>query len=100
MGTLSHLMVISKTSKVKDWPTPIKFQEIQQHLSLASYYKHFTKNFAEFARPRYQLMEKKASFKWTDQCKHTVTLFKTHLMSAPTLAMPDWSLQFTLDIHA
>ena len=54
----------------------------------------------ELAKPLYQLMEKKASFKWIDRCEDAFILLKTHLMSAPTLAMPDYFMSFILDTNA
>ena len=89
-----------KTSKVREWPTPITVQETQQFLGLASYYRRFIKNFAEIAKPLYQLTEKKTSFLWTAQCEDAFLSLKNHLTSAPTLAMPDWSLPFILDTDA
>ena len=46
------------------------------------------------------LTEKKALFKWTVKCEQAFTSFKTHLTSAPTLALPDWSQQFIVDTDA
>ena len=86
-----------KTSKVREWPTPIT---IQQFLGLASYYRRFIKNFAEIAKSLYKLIEKKSSFLWTDQCEDAFVSLKNHLTSAPTLALPDWSLPFILDSDA
>ena len=39
----------------------------------------------------------KVTFKWTEQCEQAYNSLKTHLTSAPTLALPDWSWQFILD---
>ena len=55
------------------------------------------KDFAAVARPLYQLTEKKAPFKWTEQCENAFATLKIHLTSAPTLALPDWSWQFIVD---
>ena len=43
---------------------------------------------------------KKAPFKRTEQCEQAFTSLKTHLTSAPTMALPDWSQQFILDTDA
>ena len=90
----------SKTSKVKEWPRPTSVQETQQFLGLANYYRRFVENFATIAKPLHQLTEKKAPFKWTEQCEQAFNLLKTHLTSAPTLALPDWSQQFIIDTDA
>ena len=90
----------SKTSKVKEWPRPTSVQETQQFLGFANYYRCFVKDFAAIAKPLHQLTEKKALFKWTEQCEQAFTSLKTHLTSAPTLALPDWSQQFIVDTDA
>ena len=49
----------SKTSKVKEWPTPTSVQETQRFLGLANYYRQFVKDFATIAKPLHQLTEKR-----------------------------------------
>ena len=88
----------SKTLKVKEWPKPTSVQEVQQFLGLTNYYRHFVKDFAAVARPLYSLTEKKTPFKWTEQCEDAFATLKIHLTSAPTLALPDWSRQFIVDM--
>jgi len=78
-----------KIAKVKEWPKPTSVQEVQQFLGLANYYRCFVKNFTAVARPLHQLTEKKAPFKWTEQCEDAFAMLKIHLTSAPTLALPD-----------
>ena len=58
------------------------------------------KDFATIAKPLHQLTEKKAPFKWTEQCEQAFTSLKTHLTSAPTMALLDWSQEFILDTDA
>lgn len=53
----------SKTSKVKEWPTPKSVLEVQHFLGLANYYRHFIKDFATLAKPLHQATEKKNHFK-------------------------------------
>ena len=75
----------SKTSRVKEWPTPRSVQEVQQFLGLANYYRRFIKNFATIAKPLHQATEKKQHFKWTEQCAHAFNQLKAHLTSPPIL---------------
>ena len=58
----------SKTSKVKEWPTPKSVLEVQQFLGLANYSRRFVKDFATLVKPLHQATEKKKLFKWTKQC--------------------------------
>ena len=90
----------SKTSQVKQWPTPTSVKETQQFLGLASYYRRFIKDFASLASPLHKLTEKKSDFRWTSQCQEAFDCLKSHLVSAPILTLPDWSKPFLLDTDA
>jgi len=91
---------LSKTSKVKEWPTPTSVQEVQRFLGLANYYRRFVRNFASIAKPLHQATEKGKHFKWTDECEQAFLQLKGCLTSAPVLAMPDWTKPFILDTDA
>ena len=90
----------SKTSRVKEWPTPHSVLEVQQFLGLANYYRRFVKNFATIAKPLHQATEKNKQFTWTAQCAQAFNQLKDCLTSTPILAMPDWSKPFILDTDA
>ena len=90
----------SKTSQVREWPIPTSVKETQQFLGLASYYRRFIKNFASITSPLHKLTEKKANFQWTSQCQDSFDCLKNCLISAPILALPDWSQPFLLDTDA
>ena len=89
-----------KTEKVKQWPTPKSTKEVQQFLGLASYYRRFVKNFASVAAPLHKLTEKHSIFRWTPSCQEAFNNLKARLISAPILALPDWSKPFVLDTDA
>ena len=89
-----------KTCRVREWPIPTTIKETQQFLGLASYYRRFIKNFASVASPLHKLTEKNSEFKWTTQCQEAFDCLKTRLVSAPILALPDWSQPFILDTDA
>ena len=91
----------SKTSQVRKWPVPTSVKKPQQFLWVASYYQRFIKNFAFIASPLHKLTEKpKTNFQWTSQCQEAFDCLKTHLISPPVLARPDWSQPFLLDTDA
>ena len=70
-------------------------------MGLASYYRQFIKNFASIASPLHKLTEKpKTNFQWTSQYQEAFDCLKTHLISLPVLAKPDWSPPFLLDTDA
>ena len=89
-----------KSEKVKNWPKPTSVKEVQQFLGLASYYRRFIKNFASVAAPLHKLTEKHSVFHWTPQCQEAFDHLKSRLVSAPVLALPDWSTPFVLDTDA
>ena len=86
-----------KIERVSTWPTPTSQKEVQQFLGLASYYHRFVKDFSTIAKPLYQLMEKTAKFVWSDEAQ---AAFDELLVTAPTLAFPDYDLTFILDTDA
>ena len=88
----------SKTTKIKDWPISESVQEVQRFLGLANYYRQFIKNFATNAKPLHQTTECKKLFKWTDNCEQAFSRIKNSLLTAPILAMPDWTKPFILDV--
>ena len=90
----------SKTSKIREWPTPTSVQEVQPFLGLANYYRPFTKDFATIAKPLHQTTEQKKPFNWTSECEQAFVKLKNFLTTAPILALPDWNKPFIMDTDA
>ena len=90
----------AKVEKVAHWPTPTSPQEVQQFLSLASYYRKFIQNFASIARPLQNLTEHGRTFMWTTECATSFAVLKQRLITAPILAFSDCSKPFLLDTYA
>ena len=107
-----------KISKVKDWPIPTTAKEAHSFLSLASYYRRFIPQFAEWANPLHDLncpimMKKKHAhvklpplapnlppFKWTIEHQESFNKLKEVLTSAPVLAYPNYDKSFILETDA
>ena len=89
-----------KISKVAGWPVPTTVQEVQRFLGFASYYRRFIRDFAEIAKPLYQLTERNFPFKWTAECQRCLEELKCRLTTTPVLAYPDYSRRFILDTDA
>ena len=105
-----------KIEKVRDWPTPTSSKEVHSFIGLASYYLRFIPNFAKWAGPLHALIIpastqykvrmgilKKSDlpeFKWTEECEIGFSNLKQALVSAPILAYPDYSKEFTLETDA
>ena len=90
----------AKVDKVENWPQPKTSQELQQFLSLASYYCKFIRNFASIVRPLHRLTEKGRPFKWTSEYESAFHELKQRLITAPILIYPDFSRPFSLDTDA
>ncbi|KRZ48049.1 Transposon Ty3-G Gag-Pol polyprotein [Trichinella nativa] len=90
----------SKTSAVREWPTPTCVSELRQFLGLASYYRKFVNGFANVAAPLHRLLEKGAEWDWSKACQSAFDTLKYHLTSAPVLAYPDFHRQFIVDVDA
>jgi len=52
------------------------------------------------AKPLHRLTEKGVPFLWTDQCHDCFSTLKSLLISAPILALPNWSRPFIMDTDA
>lgn len=69
-------------------------------MGLAGYYRKFVHHFAVIARPLYDLLKKAVLFVWTEAHTTTFATLKSALMSAPVLALPDFTKPFQLQTDA
>ena len=81
----------SQIDKVLHWPSPKSKLEVQQFLSLASYYRRFILDFATIAKPLHRLTEQNRDFRWTNECQASFEALRGKLVSAPVLAFPDFN---------
>ena len=89
-----------KVEKVASWPVPTSTQSVQRLLGLANYYQRFIRNFTAMAKPLHRIMEKGATFKWTETCQSSFDKLRKCLCAPPVLAFPDFSREFILDTDA
>lgn len=57
-------------------------------------------NFSSLISPLTALLKKNAKFDWTVDCENAFTRIKEHLVCAPILSCPDFSLPFTIQTDA
>ena len=81
----------SKVSKILDWPISRNVSELRSFLGLASYYRHFIKDFAKIAVPLHRLTEKNKPFVWSESCLEAFNELKRELTNHPILAYPDFN---------
>ena len=90
----------SKTSAVQDWPTPRTAKEVRQFLGLASYLRRHIRDFSKIANPLYDLTKKDAPFSWSTKEAMAFQSLKDAICSAPTLAIADPNLPYTIHTDA
>jgi len=89
-----------KLDTVAKWPVPTNVTEVRSFLGLCSYYLRFIEHFSGIAKPLHRLTEKERVFVWTEEYKEAFETLRSRLVSAPILALPDFSLPFILDTDA
>lgn len=90
----------AKISAIVQWPVPSFVKELRSFLGLAGYYRKFVKHFAVLAKPLTSLLKKQVLLVWTQDHDTAFQLLKQALVSAPVLAMPDFSKTFCVETDA
>jgi hypothetical protein len=90
----------SKISDVRDWPTPTDAKQLRSFLGLTGYYRKFVRNYANISKPLTTLLTKFTPYIWTSTTELAFRTLKEALVSAPVLALPDFSAQFTIETDA
>nr|GEX65980.1 putative reverse transcriptase domain-containing protein [Tanacetum cinerariifolium] len=86
----------TKIESIKDWASPKTATEIRQILGLVGYYQRFIEVFSKIAKSMTMLTQKKVKFDWGDKEEESFQLIKQKLCSAPILALPERSKDFTV----
>lgn len=90
----------AKIQAVANWSSPTSIKDLRSFLGLAGYYRRFVRNFGLLAKPLTSLLKKGTVFVWTAAHESTFQALKTALVSAPVLALPDFSKPFCLETDA
>ena len=89
----------AKIAAVKDWPLPTNISQLRSLLGFFGYYRRFIANYGVICRPLHDML-KQDGFQWTDTQTAVVQKLKESLITAPVLALPDFSSPFTLETDA
>lgn len=82
------------------WPVPTNTKQLRGFLGLAGYYRKFIRNYGLISRPLTDLLKKNVQFQWTPQLQKCFQALKQVLVSAPVLALRDFSKEFTIETDA
>lgn len=90
----------SKISAISLWPVPANVKELRSFLGLAGYYRKFVRQFGVICKPLTELLKKNAIFVWTSIHDESFNALKQALSQSPVLALPDFSLPFSIETDA
>jgi hypothetical protein len=90
----------SKISAISSWSTPTNLKELRSFLGLAGYYRKFVRHFGIICQPLNALLKYFFVFVWTQQHQTTFEALKQVLISAPVLALPNFTKPFAIETYA
>ena len=88
---------LTKVLAVADWPTPFDVKQLRGFLGLSGYSTKIIRNYALFSKPLTDLLKKHVPFVWTSQHQQCFDILNHALLTAPVLALPDFSKSFQIE---
>lgn len=89
-----------KIQDVQNWAQPATVKKLRGFLALVGYYRKFVKNFGLISKPLTQLLRKGVPFIWGTSEDQAFQSLKQALVTAPVLALPDFSKAFIVKTDA
>lgn len=90
-----------KVRAIVDYERPTTVTKLRRFLGMANYYRRFIEDFSGITSPLTDLLKTKSKvFRWSEAAEGSFNLIKEKLISAPVLACPDFTRDFTLQTDA
>jgi hypothetical protein len=90
----------AKVQDVANWPTPVNVKELRSFLGLAGNYRKLVHHFGVITRPLTDLLKKNTVFVRHDEHDLAFKTLQSALVTAPVLALLDFSKPFCLETDA
>lgn len=90
----------SKIEAILNWPSPSNVKELRSFLGLAGYYRRFVRHFAVISKPLTEFLKKNSLFVWHEDQQTAFSTLQQDLVSAPVLALPNFSKPFCIETDA
>lgn len=89
----------AKIQAIAEWQTPKSVTQLRSFLGLAGYYRRFIQSYSIICRPLHDML-KKGQFQWSEPQDKAFQQLKHALITAPVLALPNFSQPFILETDA
>ena len=89
-----------KVKVIVNWLPPKNITQLKSFLGAIGYYRKFVKNFAQIAKPLFNLLKKDVRYVWSNDCNYAFEKLKKTLTMAPILVPPDYSKPFIIRTDA
>lgn len=89
-----------KIQAIAEWPKPNCIKDLRSFLGLAGYYRKFIRHFGVICQSLTTLLKKGSLFVWTNDHDLAFNTLKKALMSAPVLALLDFTTTFLVETDA
>lgn len=89
-----------KVDAMNRLPRPLSPTDVRSFLGLVGYYRKFVEGFLTITSPLTDLTQKMSTFQWSKACEKILQELKNKLTSAPTLTLPEGTVEFVAYCNA